>query len=302
MMKKILLIVIAVSMLSSCGYNSVNYLEEMPVSLNDVLSGYDVWYIDYNSKTGRGDIPFLSIAFTISFLNGNVYANNNLVGIGSKGDGYGVKIGKYSTFDNILRINHPKYGRYEMEVIQLNEDKIRLVDRLEGVTYDLEGYQKKYFDYDRVFYDNIEYFLQEYVAWEKVFTSQEGRENAFDSEMFLSFTSENNTTFYSSKDKVGTNIDYINWNYVGSYKVADIEGYDDLKMLTLFYDNGEEEQFELSVINDATLKLYHISSKTTYEFAGQANILYMRNAKSKNSSSKDKKRFKTHRNIIKRKI
>ncbi len=301
-MKKIIPLLVISLMLSSCSYNINNQIDEVPISLNEVLSSYDIWYVDYNSKTGKGEVPFLSIAFTISFLNGDVYANNNLVGIGSTGNGYGNKIGRYNTFDNILRINHPKYGNYEIEVIQLTQDKIRLVDRRENATYDLEGYEKRNFDYDRIFYDNIEYFLQEYVAWEKVFTSQEGMENAFDNEMFLGFTSENNTTFYSSKDKNGTNIDYINWSYTGAYEVADVEGYDDLKILTLFYDNGEKEEFELSVLNDANLRLYHISSKTTYEFLGRRNILYMRNSKNANSSQKEKKRFKTHRKIVKKKV
>ncbi|MBS9766332.1 MAG: lipoprotein, partial [Flavobacteriaceae bacterium] len=160
-MKKILLLLVAVLTLSSCNFNSSYYDE--PITLNDVLSSSDIWYIDYNSKTGNGEIPFLSIAFTISFLNGDVYANNNLVGIGQTGNGYGVRIGNYDTFESILTINHSKYGHYEMEVIQLSDDKIRLVDRHANATYDLEGYQKKYFNFDGVFYDNIEYFLQEYV-------------------------------------------------------------------------------------------------------------------------------------------
>ncbi len=296
-MKKIILLLVAVVTLSSCGLNR-DYTEEVPVSLNEVLSSHDIWYVDYNSKTGKGDVPFLSIAFTISFLNGQVYANNNLVGIGRTGNGYGVLIGTYNTSNTMLSVNHPKYGRYEMEVIQLSEDKIRLVDRLANATYDLEGYHKQYFNFDGVFYDNIEYFLQEYVAWEKNYTSQEGMENPFDSETFLGFTSENNTTFYSSKDEVGTNVDIIKWDYTGSYEVADIEGISDLKMLTLFYDNNEREEFELSVLDDANIQLYHISSKTTYRFSGIRNLLFKR----KGSVSKEKKRFKTYRKTVKRKI
>ena len=38
----------------------------------------------------------------------------------------------------------------------------------------LNGYQRTTFDYDFVFYDNIHYFLQEYEAWEKTYTSEMG--------------------------------------------------------------------------------------------------------------------------------
>jgi hypothetical protein len=41
-----------------------------------------------------------------------------------------------------------------------------------NTTYYLIGYQRSNFDYDRLFYDNIHYFLQEYKAWEKVYTNK----------------------------------------------------------------------------------------------------------------------------------
>ena len=49
------------------------------VTLEEIVTEYDLWYVDYHKTTGTGDIPFLSKAFTISFRNGNLYANNNLV-------------------------------------------------------------------------------------------------------------------------------------------------------------------------------------------------------------------------------
>lgn len=302
-MKKVLLLIVAVSALFTSCVNTTTHLyeDEVPITLNNVISAYDIWYVDYNSKSGNGNVPFLSNAFTISFLNGNMYANNNLVGIGQTGNGYGVKTGYYNTFNNVISINHSKYGQYNLHVIQLSKDKIRLVDNQQNTSYDLEGYEKQYFNFNKVFYDNLEYFLQEYDVWGKTFTSNEGTPNAFDNENFLGFTSENNTTFYSSKNSFGTNVDNIKWTYAGGYEVANIQGYDDLKFLTLFYDNNEKEEFEISVLDDANLNLYHVASKTTYKFQGIGFIKYLRPQKNAEKSEvKEKSRFKTHRKTIKK--
>jgi len=272
-------------------FNNPNY-----VSLEEVVSSYDLWYIDYNRTTGQGDVPFLSKAFTISFLNGKLYANNNLVGIGSSGNGYGIKIGNYYTNNRSLEVDHDLDGYFDFEVVQLSENSIKLVDNFDNVTYYLEGYQKNTFDYDQIFYDNIEYFLQEYDAWEKTNVSNAGAENAFDAENYLAFTPEDITTFYSSQDNIGTNIDAILWDYVGDYSVADVQGYDNLKILTLDYDNGDIEEFELTVINDETISLYQISSGTTYKFTGRGYIQYLKSSTSKNNvSSKGRKRTKVTR-------
>ena len=49
------------------------------------------------------------------------------------------------------------------------------------------------FDYDFVFYDNIHYFLQEYEAWEKTFTSELWvLLNEFDNENYLQFLAGGN--------------------------------------------------------------------------------------------------------------
>lgn len=293
-----LLFIIAITgiTVSSCSIvvddiNNPNY-----VSLEEVVSNYDLWYIDYNKTTGQGDVPFLSKAFTISFLNGKLYANNNLVGIGSTGNGYGIQIGNYNTYNGSLEVNHTIDGYFNFDVIQISSNQIKLVDNFDNVTYYLEGYQKYNFDYNQIFYDNIEYFLQEYDAWEKTYVSDNGTANAFDNENYLQFTPENNTTFYSSQDDVGTNIDNLLWDYVGNYSVADVQGYDNLKILTLDYDLGDTEEFELTVINDETISLYHINSGTTYEFTGRGYIQYLKSDKTKKEvSNTGRKRTKIKR-------
>ncbi len=247
-------------------------------NLEDVVTAYDLWYVDYNNTTGTGDVPFLSKAFTVSFMNGKMYANNNLVGIGASGNGYGIQIGYYDTYNGILEIDHDLDGYYDFDVIQLSNERLKLKDNYNNVSYYLEGYQKYNFDYDQIFYDNIEYFLQEYNVWEKTYTSSTGALNEFDYENFLSFTPENITTFYSSQDEVGINIDNIYWDYVGGYSVANVQGYDNLKILTLAYDSSGNEEFELTVINDSKISLYHIDSETTYEFTGRGYIQYLKSS------------------------
>ncbi|MDO9275473.1 MAG: hypothetical protein Q7T92_08000 [Lutibacter sp.] len=267
-------LIIGISFTSCIVDNTID--EPYYASLEEVVTANDLWYIDYNNTTGTGDVPFLSKAFTISFINGKVFANNNLVGIGTVGNGYGIQIGFYDTFDGRLKINHALDGYYNFDVIQLSVNNIKLRDTYNDVTYNLVGYQKSTFDFDQVFYDNIEYFLQEYQAWEKTYTSVAGATNDFDNENFLQFTPENLTTFYSSQDNVGTTIANIYWDYVGGYTVANVQGYDNLKILTLDYDSLGNEKFELTVINDAKISLYHIASGTTYEFSGRGYIQYLK--------------------------
>merc|ERR1711892_387104 len=97
----------------------------------------------------------------------------------------------------------------------------------QNVSYYLIGYQTNQFDYDKLFYENIEYFLQEYGTWEKMSTTG-GVLNTFDDENYLAFTPENVTTFYSSQDNFGKQIEHINWTYVGGYEIFDVNGYEDL--------------------------------------------------------------------------
>ncbi len=53
-----------------------------------------------------------------------------------------------------------------------------------------------------MFYDNIHYFLQEYEAWEKTYTSEIGAINEFDNENYLQFLAGgSDDTFRSSQDE-----------------------------------------------------------------------------------------------------
>ena len=288
--------VVAGILFTSCSVIIDEFNDPYYVDLEGVVTAYDLWYIDYNQTTGIGDVPFLSKAFTISFINGKLYANNNLVGIGTTGNGYGILVGYYDTFNGSLEIDHDLDGYFNFEVVQLSTDRLKLVDNYNNVSYYLEGYQKYSFDFNQIFYDNIEYFLQEYDAWEKTDVSATGNLNEFDNENYLAFTPENITTFYSSQDRVGTNIDEIYWDYVGGYSVANVQGYDNLKILTLDYDSVGNEEFELTVINDEKISLYHINSGTTYEFTGVGYIQYLKSSSTKETvGNEGRKRTKVTR-------
>ena len=289
-------LLLTITLVTSC--DDTSYYDNS-ISLEQLVTSNDLWYIDYNKTTGSGEVPFLSKAFTLSFISGRLYANNNLVGIGSVGNGLGLQIGFYDTRNGVLEIDHDNDGFIDLEVIQVSNGEIRLRDTFSNTSYYLIGYQKSNFDFDLVFYDNIEYFLQEYVSWEKSYTSQEGVLNEFDNENFLQFTPENTTTFRSSQDEFGTNIDFINWDFVGGYEIFNIQGRDDLKILTLDYDFFDNEEFELSVMNDGEIKLFHAASGTTYKFSGRGNIQFKNNSK-KDSATQERKRFKVHRKTKKR--
>ncbi len=294
--KLLLGILITGTLFTSCIIEE-DSVQVQPISLETLITDYDLWYVDYHRTTGTGDVPFVSKAFTLSFINGKVYANNNLVDIGVTGNGYGIQIGNYNTYDMILEVDHVLDELYDFDVIQISDDEIKLEDRYSNVTYYLEGYQKSSFDYDQIFYENIEYFLQEYIGWGKTFASDTGTLNEFDNENYLAFTTENITTFYSSEDDFGTNIDLVNWDYVGGYEVFDVTGYENLKILTLNYDTGDNEEFELTVLNDGLIELYHVSSDTTYEFEGKEFLQYLKQSeKSKEYVSiEGRKRTKVQR-------
>ena len=298
-LKLLFLFITASITLTSCVVQDDNNF-----SLNEYVSSYDLWYIDYHRTTGSGDVPFLSKAFTVSFLNGTMYANNNIVDIGKTGNGLGIAVGNYGTRGTVLETDHDLNGNYNFEVVQLSDNEIRIDDLSQNISYYLIGYQKNSFDYDKLFYENIEYFLQEYVAWER--TDQvNGTSNAFDDEHFLQFTPKNDVTFHSSHDSFGTNIDYLKWDYVGGYEIANISGRNDLKFLTLNYDGGDTERFELSVINDETIELFHISSETTYTFSGRGFVQYLKGENKSISKptvrNNGRKRTKIQRKTVDRK-
>jgi hypothetical protein len=277
-LKLLFTIIITGAVLSSCNrVQNDNFVDFQP-TLEDVVSGYDLWYVDYHRTSGTGDIPYVSRAFTLSFINGILYANNNIVDIGRTGNGLGIDVGNYNTFNGILETNHDIDGANDFEIDILSDNEIRLFSINQNVNYYLIGYNTNNFDYDQLFYENIEYFLQEYIAWEKV-DARGGTPNAFDNENFLQFTPENITTFYSSQDEFGTQVANINWDYVGGYEIFDVTGFQDLKILTLNYDSGDIEEFELSVIDDANVSLYHINSDTTYDFTGRGFLQYLKGEK-----------------------
>lgn len=299
-LKLLFTIIISGVFLSSC---TVLYEDEFIIepTLEEVVSSYDLWYVDYHRTVGSGDIPFVSRAFTLSFNNGVLFANNNIVDIGRTGNGLGIDVGIYNTFSGLLEVNHDIDGYNDFEVTILSNNEIRLYNYNQNVSYFLIGYDVNNFDYDKLFYENIEYFLQEYIAWEKVSTIG-GVVNPFDKENFLQFTPENITTFYSSEDDFGTQVDYINWDYVGGYEIFDVNGFEDLKILTLNYDFGDIEEFELTVTNDRNVRLYNVNSHTTYDFTGRSFIQYLK-GDNKNLESKDLVRNSNRKRIkVKRKV
>ncbi len=270
------------------------------ISLNQLLSSYDLWYVDYNRTEGTGDVPFVSRAFTMSFFNGRMFANNNIADIGFTGNGLGIEVGSYGTFSTVLETNHIIDGRYDFDVVQLSRNQIRIDCLDTNVSYYLIGYQRSNFDYDMLFYDNIEYFLQEYVAWERTEISG-GIDNVFDEEHYLEFTPENITTFRSSQDPFGTDIANILWDFVGSYEVTDVRGNEYFKYLTLYYDGGDREEFELYVLDDQTIGLYHFDSDRTYRFSGRGFIQILKGEKTSAKTKAKNRNSNRKRTRVKRK-
>ena len=251
------------------------YVDPVPsLTLHQLLASQELWYVDINRSNAAGEIPFMQLAFTLSFRNGTVFANNNLVGIGSQGYGFGIDVGFYDTYNNVLDISHDLDGYNSFDVIQLSNTEIELYHPPTGVRYVLVGYQRSNFDYDLLFYENIHYFIQEYTAWEKVSTTG-GAPNEFDNEDFLQFLpGGGDGNFQSSQDPVGSDIYSLYWDYTGIYNVDDVPGDLYLKYLTLDYDYLGNEYFELNVINDNRIELYHETSGTVYTFRGRGYIQF----------------------------
>lgn len=280
-------------LMSSC-YTEViledGFIEESGLNTAQVLQSFDLWYIDINETTGNGEVPFLQRAFTISFDNGNVYANNNIAGLGKTGNGYGIQIGYFNTFPGTLEIDHDIYGRWLLDVFAVNGNTLELYDANSNTSYYLRGYQMNRFDFDLVFYDNIKYLLQEYDVWEKTYTSEVGALNEFDRENFLQFFENGRgDVFKSSTDPIGSAINNLQWDYRGDYTVYDVENDETLKTLTLGYDFMGNDYFELYVINDSTIELYHPRSGTVYRFKGRGYIQYLKS----DTTLEEKKRKKT---------
>lgn len=291
---KLLFGILFIGFLASSCYTEVliedDFIDESPINTALVLESYDLWYVDINASRGNGEVPFLQQAFTVSFNRGIVYVNNNLVGIGKKGNGFGIDVGAYGTLNGAVEIDHDIDGLWLLEVLAVNNRTIELYDPNSNTAYLLRGYQINNFDYDSVFYDNIHYFLQEYEVWEKTFTSEVGAINEFDSENYLQFISGNGQgIFRSSIDDVGLPLVDLVWDYEGLYEVFDVADDPTLKTLTLDYDFLGNDYFELYVINDSTIELYHVASETIYEFTGRGYVQYL-----KSGAKTGKKRVKVN--------
>ncbi|PRP67558.1 nicotinic acid mononucleotide adenyltransferase [Nonlabens agnitus] len=251
-------------------------------TLNEVLFSHDVWYLDLNSAQGNLDIPFMTRAFTLTFEYGTLYANNNLVGLGRAGSGIGIDVGVYDTYFDTLTIDHDIDGVHEFDVYVNSFNRIELRDTYSGTRYFLDGYSTSTFDYDKLFYNNIQYFLQEYGAWEKTYTSNAGAINEFDQENYLRFRPGTNAdVFQSSQDRNAMTTGSIFWDYNGEYWVEDASAGSLNKHLTLDYDFLGNDYFDLYVIDDKTIELYHVLSGTTYEFKGRNFIQYKSSAATK---------------------
>ncbi|MFB9055141.1 nicotinic acid mononucleotide adenyltransferase [Mariniflexile ostreae] len=286
-----------VAMLFTSCYTEVvhdDYVVEPPsISIHQVLNTHELWYVDINATKGYGETPFLQKAFTVSFINGVLYANNNIVGLGDTGNGFGIPVADYDAYNMVLDVRHDVDGFSSFDVFQINNNTLELYDINNDTSYFLKGYQRSNFDYDFVFYDNIHYFLQEYDAWEKIYTSNFGAINEFDNENYLQFLAGGNDSgFRSSQDVNGVHVNNLYWDYTGLYGVGNVTGNMYLKTLTLDYDFFNNEYFELSVINDGKIKLYHPASKTVYEFVGRGYIQFKKSINEKGSKPviKDKKR------------
>ena len=296
-LKLLLGFALTATLFTSC-YTEViidDFNDDQILTANQLLNTYELWYVDINSTLGYGETPYLQKAFTISFINGVIYANNNISGLGNTGNGFGIDIGEYNTYNSILDIQHDIDGFSTFDVYEVDYNTIELYNPNNDTSYFLNGYQRSNFDYDFVFYDNIHYFLQEYEAWEKTYTSNFGAINEFDNENFLQFLAGgNDSAFTSSQNNIGSHIDNLYWDYTGVYSVGEINGNRALKTLTLDYDYLDNEYFELSVINDSRIELFHPASETVYEFEGRRYIQYLKsdNEKNKNKQTDKKRKYK----------
>jgi len=119
-LKHILSLLLLAVVVSSCHTDVIvhdDYVNTTPppLSVNQLLNAYELWYVDINETVGYGETPFLQMAFTISFRNGVLYANNNLVGLGSIGNGLGLHIGYYDTYNGPLEVDHNLDGFIDLD-------------------------------------------------------------------------------------------------------------------------------------------------------------------------------------------
>ncbi|XHP73794.1 hypothetical protein KCTC52924_01540 [Arenibacter antarcticus] len=279
-----------------------DYVLEAGPNLRNLMQSYELWYVDINATEGKGEVPFLQRAFTVSFNEGTMYANNNLAGFGKTGNGFGIQVGFFNTAKGWLNIDHDVEGLWGLEVFVVNNNTIEIYDANSDTSYFLRGYQRNNFNYDKVFYDNLQYYLQEYDLWEKVSTSVEGAINEFDDENYLQFFADGNGNgFRSSLDANGIALNKVLWDYKGGYEVFNIPNNDLVKAVTLDYDFMGSDYFELYVINDSTLELYHTGSGTVYTFKGRGFITYLKSGSSPTGKKRRKSTNTTMNVSVKRK-
>ncbi len=291
-MKKGLIILLIVSLsLSACNWtNRDDTLDDPGIGLTDLLQSYDLWYVDIDQTTGPGNVNFVSKAFTLSFMpDYEVFANNNIAGLGQTGNGYGISIGTYRIYDRdgILSITDDIAGTYDFEVEQIDNYSIRLTNRAANVSYLLTGYQKNEFDYDGVFYDNITYFLQEYEAWTKTDADIVSPSAPFVFENHLRFyVSGNTNVFESSESRPNIPTGQIYWDYSGAYEVLNTSQ-ENRKELLLYYDvNNEQETFILKILDDQNIQLHNMQTDNIYWLTGHGYIQYRPASKRLKKSSK----------------
>ncbi len=255
----------------------VNDYNSSQTSLLGLLTSYDLWYVDIDRTQGSGNIPFVSRAFTMSFMpNGEVWANNNIAGIGYTGNGFGVKTGEYFVNENngTLEINHIIDGWNDFSVTQLSNNEIKIYNSFENVSYYLTGYHINQFDFDALFYDNVAYFLQDYEYWDKT-TETIQYPADFDLENIIKFYFDNTHDFLfsSSQDLPGS--ENIYWDFTGQYQIRPAEGGQPRRMI-LEYNQGFYENFYLDILDDSNIRLTQISTGNTYTFEARYYIQYYR--------------------------
>jgi len=101
---------------------------EPTISINQLLSSHEIWYVDINSTLGYGETPFLQKAFTVSFINNVVYANNNIAGLGANGDGFGIDVGEYDAYNMILDVQHDIDGFSTFDVYEVDYNTIEKIE------------------------------------------------------------------------------------------------------------------------------------------------------------------------------
>ncbi len=278
-----------------------DYIQEAAPNLRELVHSYELWYVYINATVGNGEVPFLQRAFTVSFKGGELYANNNLAGFGKTGNGYGIPVGFFNTINGKLNIDHDVDGLWGLEVFVVNYNTIELYDGQSDTSYFLKGYQRNNFNYNKIFYDNLHYFLQEYDLWEKVKTSSEGVINEFDDENFLQFFEDGKGSgFRSSLDPSEISLNKIIWDYQGGYEVFNLPNNNLVKAVNLDYDYMGSDYFELYVLNDSTVELYHTGSGTVYTIMGRGFITYLKSGASQLGKIRVKNQNATRNASVKR--